>query len=743
MIRRFWARSIRGRSFKMRRRSRLPGGCAALLLALGTGAPASAQEEAAVRELGAAVALLEAGNAAAAARALAPLPARLPVLADYAAFFLGHARFQLKDYANVPPALEPVFRAPVRSPLQGRAAVLAARSLLETGGAQEGLSWLNRVPATQRAEPEASLLAAKAQEALGQPLAAVAAWKTIYYYYPVSREAAEADAALARLKRSLGHEYPPAPAELRFARTERLMKARQFDSARADFHEMASELGGLDRERAMVRAAATLYEQKNTTAAISQLNALHLEEQEADAERWYWLAAAHRRANRDDGMEAALAQLARRAPDSHWRRDALVLAGNRYLVENDRERYLPHFAACGSAFPGDADGAYCHWKVVWRAWLDRSPRAEELLREHLRDYSDFEKGGAALYYLARLAETQNHFGAAKRYYSEVLSRFPNYYYAMLARQELKKPHLAGAAADEAADRFLRSVPFPDREQSPSFTSDPETALRIRRGRLLAQAKLERWAESEMRFGAQNGANRWVLAMELAATAAARGAHAQALRYIKGTAPGYLFLPRDAAPEKFWRLAFPFPYRAEITRFAQQRNLDPFFVAALIRQESEFDPIVVSRAGAIGLMQVMPPTGRQLARELKLGVSTNARLRQPLFNLNLGTFYLRKLLDLRGGALEETLAGYNAGASRVVRWRTWGDFRDPSEFIETIPFTETRNYVQIVLRNRDIYEWLYAKTPIPAAAASPPVRTAAPKKAPPRKAAPKRPPARGK
>jgi soluble lytic murein transglycosylase len=488
----------------MRRSWRLLLDWTALLLALGAGVPAPAQEAAAVRELGAAVALLEAGNAAGAARALAPLPARLPVLADYAAFFLGQARFQLKDHANVPAALEPVFRAPAHSPLMGRAAVLAARSLLETGEAQNALSWLNRVPAGQRAEPESSLLAAKAQESLGQPVAAVAAWKTIYYYYPVSREATEAEAALARLKRSLAQEFPPAPAEARFDRTERLIKARQFDAARADFHEMAAELSGLDRERAMVRAAATLYEQKNTTAAISQLNALHLEEQEADAERWYWLAAAHRRANRDEGMEAALAQLARRAPDSPWRRDALVLAGNRYLVENDHGRYLPHFAACGSAFPDDADGAYCHWKVVWRAWLERSPRTGDLLREHLRDYSAFEKGGAALYYLARLAEKEEHFGAAKRYYSEAISRFPNYYYAMLAREELKKPSLAAAVPDEGVDRFLRSIPFPGREQAPSFASDPETALRVRRGRLLAQARLERWAESEMRFGARDG-----------------------------------------------------------------------------------------------------------------------------------------------------------------------------------------------------------------------------------------------
>lgn len=707
---------------------------------------AFAQESSAVRQLGEAVQLLEKGNATQAARALAPLPARLPVLADYPAYFLGQARFQLKDYANVPPALEPVFRGPLRSPLAARSAVLAARSLLEVNEPQSALTWLGRVPAALRAEPESSRLAALAQEALGNPVAAVAAWKMIHFYYPVSTEAREAETALERHRKSLGDRFPTVPAEAHFTRAELLLKARQYDRARAEYHEMAADFSGLDRERAMVRAAATLYEQRNTTAAISQLNALHLVEPDADAERLYWLTASHRRANRDEGMEAALAQLARRAPQSTWRRDALIVAGNRYLIENGHQQYLPHFSACGESFPNDADGAYCHWKVVWRAWLDNRANAGELLRQHLQNFSAFEKAGAALYYLGRQAEAQSQYGAAKAYYEENLSRFPNYYHAVLARERLKHPRIAHAARHEATLRFLRSLPFPVRDQNPSFTSDPETDTRLRRGRLLIQAKLDRWAEGEMRFGARNGANRWLLAMELASTAAARGAHALALRYIKGTAPGYLYLPREAAPEKFWRLAFPFPYRAEITRYARQRNLDPYFVAALIRQESEFDPVVVSRAGAIGLMQIMPPTGRQLARQLRLGTSTNARLRQPLFNLNLGTFYLRKLLDQRGGSVEETLAGYNAGASRVVRWRTWGSYDEPSEFVETIPFTETRNYVQIILRNQDVYEWLYSGTPVPAepaAAPKPTPKKPASKKPASGKPAPKKPAVRRK
>jgi soluble lytic murein transglycosylase len=247
--------------------------------------------------------------------------------------------------------------------------------------------------------------------------------------------------------------------------------------------------------------------------------------------------------------------------------------------------------------------------------------------------------------------------------------------------------------------------------------------------LLETAGLERYAESEMRYGARNGANPWALALRMAETASRRGAHGQAVRYIKGTVPGYLFLPREAAPERFWRLAFPFPYHARIEQLSRQHGLDQFLVASLIRQESEFDPLAVSYAGAIGLMQVMPPTGREQARRLRLGRSSVARLKNPDFNLQLGTDYLRRMLSARNGNVEETLAGYNAGGSRVKLWETWGPFKEPNEFVETIPFTQTRDYVQIILRNRDIYRWLYAGTPAPPA----PKETAAPdtaaKKAP--------------
>jgi soluble lytic murein transglycosylase len=103
------------------------------------------------------------------------------------------------------------------------------------------------------------------------------------------------------------------------------------------------------------------------------------------------------------------------------------------------------------------------------------------------------------------------------------------------------------------------------------------------------------------------------------------------------------------------------------------------------------------------MQVLPSTGRSM------GIRPASRLFEPQVNLRAGTRHLKAMLDSFDGRLEPTLAAYNAGRSRPVAWLNWGEFREPAEFIETIPFTETRTYVQVVLRNAEIYRRLYGRT----------------------------------
>jgi soluble lytic murein transglycosylase len=222
--------------------------------------------------------------------------------------------------------------------------------------------------------------------------------------------------------------------------------------------------------------------------------------------------------------------------------------------------------------------------------------------------------------------------------------------------------------------------------------------------------LNDFAEGELKFGAHNdGDQQNVYAYELAKFAASRNAPDQAMRYIKAYAPGYLHMPLDEAPVRFWKLAFPIPFRTSIEQHSREQGLDPFLVAALIRQESEFNFKVVSHANAFGLMQLLPSTGRELARHFHVRHYSSAQLLTPDRNIQLGTYYFRDLLNSFGGQTEFALASYNAGPSRANLWRTWGPFREQPEFIETVPFHETRGYIQIVLRNADVYRRLYAGT----------------------------------
>ena len=156
------------------------------------------------------------------------------------------------------------------------------------------------------------------------------------------------------------------------------------------------------------------------------------------------------------------------------------------------------------------------------------------------------------------------------------------------------------------------------------------------------------------------------------------------------------------------MLFPLPYKEDVARQAKSHDLDLYAVAALIRQETEFNPAAHSHANAYGLMQLVPATGRQMARQQGIRLASTNTLLDPVINIQLGTHYLRDQLNVWGGDWYQTLAAYNAGPGRVRQWLTWNTYREPAEFVESIPFSETRDYVQAVLRNADMYRTIYGE-----------------------------------
>lgn len=160
-----------------------------------------------------------------------------------------------------------------------------------------------------------------------------------------------------------------------------------------------------------------------------------------------------------------------------------------------------------------------------------------------------------------------------------------------------------------------------------------------------------------------------------------------------------------------RVIFPFPNRALVEAEAVKFNLDPFLVAGMIRQESAFDVEAVSRAGAQGLMQLMPATARGLAQQQGLNW-TNTFLTVADANVHVGTAYLSALMRRYGDHVEQALAAYNAGGRPVRRWLRYPEAGDRYRWIERVPYVETRGYLKAVLRNRDLYRALYGEQLIP-------------------------------
>ena len=712
------------------RTTRGPWPEAALLCLLLWAAPAPGQAApAAAADLAKAVQAAGRGEPGAAEQ-LAALAPRYPLIADFLAFWRAQALAAQRRHPEAAAALDPVWRTPFPSSIAGRAAVLGADALLQAGRPRDALAMLDRLAPAQLPEPQATMAAARARQALGETDRAVELFQRVWCLYPLSPEAEEAAKALAALA------SPPVPGELRIERAERLARAGRHEQARAEWLSLArSGASAQARELAEVGAAVALYELRKTRDALAALLALRPSDAGTDARRLHYILLCHRRLDDPASMMAVLEQIRRRAPASDWTLQSLIQAANYYLVRNDFASYLPLFRACADQFPGSPAAAACHWKVVWRAYLDHRAEAEGLLQEHLARFPASDRAGAALYYLGRIQEEKGDFSAAQLYFSELRSRFPNYYYSILAASR-PQPAAGGAAGASAARQFLASVAWPQRPRTASFEPDEEGRWRIRRARQLAEASLENWAEIELRFGARNGASPYPLALEAASIASRRGAWGVSVRHIRGIVPDFLWLPREAAPRRFWELAFPFPYRDAISREARKHGLDPLLMAALIRQESEFDPGAVSPSGAIGLMQVMPATGRELGRRLRMKPVTPRSLHDPRVNLALGAYYLARQLELRGGSVEETLAAYNAGPTRIPLWKQWGEFREPSEFVETIPLAQTRDYVQIILRNLELYRWLYGEEAAAAGASSGSGKASRPPEAkPPRPAAP--------
>jgi soluble lytic murein transglycosylase len=352
------------------------------------------------------------------------------------------------------------------------------------------------------------------------------------------------------------------------------------------------------------------------------------------------------------------------------------------------------------SFPHSAYAPAAHWRAAWAQYRLRNfPEAARLMDEQIQNYPGGQEIPGALYWRGRLYEQVEHnTGQAANYYRALINDYPNTYYSLLAHDRLGE---LGAVPATAPAPFLAYVHPPE---MPALSTDlPENDPHLIRARLLANAALNEYIAPEIQASAGNAA--WGALAE-AEIYASYGEDFRALETLKHANLSFFSYPAIQVPWPYWQMLFPRPYWSDIVAESQHNGLDPYLVAALIRQESEFNPAAVSRANAYGLMQLLPSVGKSTARTQGLHNYKPAQLLDPHTNIVLGTADLAREIQHSGGQIEYALAAYNAGDNNVRSWQADDNYQDTAEFVESIPFGETRNYVQAILRNREMYRTLY-------------------------------------
>jgi soluble lytic murein transglycosylase len=633
-------------------------------------------------------------------------------LGDYVAYYLGDAYLKTAHNAEALSTLADFSKNFPDSLLIRDAHLVYANALLEEGRAQEAAALLEKDRAPVRADVE--LAVGRAYVAASDTQKAASAFRNLYYNLPTSSEADVAGTELHKLGIS------GAVAERR-TRADLLFKARHYSDAAHDYHDLVNdgEVSPPDRPQLQLALASALEKSDRSRDARQLLLSMGAQQGDAEAERLYLLSETARSTSDEEAVQRTLNDLRQFGPTSPWLEQALLSAGNMYLLKPDYDHAIDYFRELQQRFPKGGRASSAHWKAAWLTFRQgRTDEARKGFEDQITLYPDGAEIPAALYWRARLAEEEGNPAMARAFYQKLSERFRNYYYAELGRQRIKAlPSAAGGSPqqdppkDGLPQQDAPHYPLLDHVSSLSTSgkitaaAPPDDSLRVERARLLSNGALADMAVRELQAAASQEGGAWA-PPEMARVYQDGGRYDRGIEIMKRATPNYFAVDIPDLPRPYWEALFPKAYWPDLRKYSVLNGLDPYLVASLVRQESEFNALALSRANAVGLMQLLPNTGKTVAKQVKLKKYSAAQLFTPAVNLELGTRYFKEMVDKYNGQFEYALAAYNAGTDRVGDWLGQGHYRDPQEFVESIPFTETREYVQAILRNANVYRQLY-------------------------------------
>ena len=616
-------------------------------------------------------------------------------LDDYADYLGAQAAIQAGRGAEAYPLLDHFADRHPDSIFIPTAPVELANAHLQQNDARGALAVLEPLTGTAQADlVDFQYSLARAYQLTGQSAKATELFRTIYTAQPLSYAATQAATQLAAMG------APPSAAE-RKTHADALFNAKRYAEAGEDYTAIAKsnpQIAAVDRDALIIYAAVCQFRVKH----LSRFTVERLPETNDDtaAAKQYMLAELSRDEHNSSAHDAIIAQMVQRYPTSRWLEEALYSGGNMYLLLHDATQAIYHYSTLVRLFPTSTYAPSAHWRSAWMNYRTRNySEAARLMDEQIQRYAGGAEIPSALYWRGRIYEDEEHnFGQAANYYRRVTEIYPDYYYAILARQRLAVLGTQPAVAPAPALAAAQKAPVPN------LTAElPENDTHLIKARLLANAALNEYIAPEIHAGADS--EHWG-ALAQAEIYVSYGEYTRALQSMKQSKISFFTQPVAQVPSVYWHLLFPQPYWTELVADSGSNGLDPYLVASLIRQESEFNAGAVSRKSAYGLMQLLPSVGKSIAKKEGIKRFETRQLLDPSINIQLGTRNFKGVLDRFGGQVEYALAAYNAGDGAVRQWLSAGDYKDVPEFVESIPYSETRDYVQAILRNREMYRQLY-------------------------------------
>ncbi|MBI1735210.1 MAG: transglycosylase SLT domain-containing protein [Candidatus Rokubacteria bacterium] len=575
--------------------------------------------------------------------------------------------------------------------------VMAATLAIRTGddaGAQKLLARVVERYPDSKELPETLYLLGLVSETRGQRDTAMLAYRELQVLAPASGWADGAGDRLAELARA-GVRVPELSMTQRLDRAERLLKSGVAQTAAEEAERIATETSdtpaALRALRIVAEAAQRLgrYELAARAlelavgrAARAQKPALQLEQArllmrtKQRARALPILATVVSTGSEADASEASY-QRARLLDDMGQEVEA---AGAYRAVAS---RYATREVA-GAAL----------WRLGWLAYVRGKAREAGEAWSRLGEIS----GGrtyriAGLYWAGRAREATGRRADAERLWKKVLAEAPRSYYGILAARRVTATGDGGQAPGIA-------LPADPRE---AVADDPGYG----RVDLLRRVGLLEYAWEELESVVQRSFGDPVRLYGLSGAYVRDERYHLALRILRRHFAALATTGHPSLPQAFWEMLYPFGWRGAVMESARREGLDPFLVAALVREESNYYPRAVSRVGARGLMQLMPGTAQVVAEHRGIALAGTDTLDDPSVNIELGTRFLAGMLkEFRDPRL--ALAAYNAGPGRVRQWWKARRTDDVEAFVEQIPFDETRGYVKRVMLSWDEYRRLYGK-----------------------------------